>query len=70
MISNIILCIFLYVLVFYINRAIYLKIQKNDRDAYPNPPAIFAIFLFLLGTIILLIVLLAQDSTEFFKYKK
>jgi hypothetical protein len=63
-------CIILYTLVFFINRWLYFQLQKIDEDFYPNPPAVFTCFLFLLGTVILTFIVLLHGKDSFFKLKK
>jgi predicted PurR-regulated permease PerM len=70
----ILLCVVAYIIVTLINRKIYINLQKIDKNYYPNPIAIFTCFLFLFGTIILLVLYSTESKTEsfierLFKYK-
>jgi NADH:ubiquinone oxidoreductase subunit 6 (subunit J) len=60
----------IYTIVFFINRLLYFKIQEVDEDMYPNPGAVFFCFLFLLGTLILILVYITSSKKDFFKFKK
>ena len=51
---TVLLWVVAYIIVTLINRKIYINLQKLDKNYYPNPATIFACFLFLSGTFILL----------------
>ena len=59
----------IYTIVFFINRWIYFQLQKADESFYPNPFAILACFLFLIGTFALGILALFSCKSQFFKFK-
>jgi predicted PurR-regulated permease PerM len=63
---TVLLWVVAYIIVTLINRKIYINLQKLDKHYYPNPPAIFACFLFLLGTFILLCVYIMECKTTSF----
>jgi len=67
--ENIIIIIVIYILNVFLNRRIYFKLQKIDPDFYPNPPAVFACFLSIIGTFALLCIVLMNSKIDFFKYK-
>lgn len=58
----IIIGIILYILNLLLNRWIYFKLIELDEDFYPNPPAVFFCFWSLLGTIPLLVILIAESN--------
>jgi len=59
-----ILTIIGYILNILINRWIYFQASKNDR--YKNEIGIFFCFLSIIGTLLLVIIYLIEDPTEFF----
>jgi hypothetical protein len=63
---TVLLCVVAYIIVTLINRKIYINLQKLDKYYYPNPPAISACFMFLLGTIILLCLYASECKTSSF----
>jgi len=58
-----------YVLNVFLNRYIYFQLQKKDSNYYPNPMAVTACFLSVIGTISLLAILLGHIESDFFKLK-
>ena len=62
----------LYVANFFLNRWIYFQIQKQNKNLYPNPTAVFICFCSLFGTLILLLVFISECNKfkGFFKYKE
>ena len=71
MILEIVMFVLAYILVFFVNRKMYLRLQKLDEDWYPNPVIIICCFLFLIGTLVIGILFLDEISikSDFFKYK-
>lgn len=71
MILEIIFYVLAYILVFIINRGMYLRLQKIDENWYPNPVLILMCFFFLFGTIVMGCIYLTEINIEsnFFKYK-
>ena len=61
---TVLLWVVAYIIVTLINRKIYINLQKLDKYYYPNPPAIFTCFLFLLGTFILLCIYVSECKTS------
>jgi len=58
-----------YILNVFLNRWLYFRLQKIDSDYYPNPPAVLACFLSLVGTFALSVILLSNSKLDFFKLK-
>lgn len=71
MILKIVFYVLFYILVFFVNRGMYLRLQKLDEDWYPNPVIILMCFFFLFGTVVIGCLYIGEINMEsnFFKYK-
>ena len=57
-----------YVLSIFLNRWLYLKLQKNHPSYYPNPPLVILCFMSLIGTLFIGATFLVES--DIFKYKE